>query len=235
MVYYTLSNGYSKFINITTIDDIYNINNYDDICDLSIKYLLQDGNRIKITELPRLPSRLKYLDCSNSLLEKLPEFPDSLEKLKCCNSRLKAFPDKLPPNIRFINVSNNNIKELPDYLLSLKLAYNLSRCNGWCRGKRQYDKCQPSLYENNGFMCRGFNKMYAYKNLIVDLNPVHKKIMSESGRNKFNERTVKFLHNSGKRAANKIGEWFLECKYNPKYKYCRARLENEFNEFYVEN
>ena len=30
----------------------------------------------------------------------------------------------------------------------------------------------------------------------------------------------------------KIEEWFLECKYNPKYLYCQKRLKNEYNELY---
>lgn len=29
---------------------------------------------------------------------------------------------------------------------------------------------------------------------------------------------------------NRIGDWFLECKYNPSYRYCRCRLDKEFNE-----
>ena len=32
--------------------------------------------------------------------------------------------------------------------------------------------------------------------------------------------------------SNKIGEWFLECKYNPKYKYCRDRVDKEYNELF---
>ena len=30
---------------------------------------------------------------------------------------------------------------------------------------------------------------------------------------------------------NKIGSWFLECKYNPKYKYCRDRLDKEYESY----
>ena len=29
-----------------------------------------------------------------------------------------------------------------------------------------------------------------------------------------------------------IEEWFLECKYNPKYKYCKDWLKKSFNELY---
>jgi len=33
---------------------------------------------------------------------------------------------------------------------------------------------------------------------------------------------------------NKIKKWFLKCKYNPKYKYCRDKLEAQYKEMYVE-
>ncbi len=33
--------------------------------------------------------------------------------------------------------------------------------------------------------------------------------------------------------ANKIGNWFLECKYNPQYKYCQNRLNSEYDELYI--
>lgn len=35
-----------------------------------------------------------------------------------------------------------------------------------------------------------------------------------------------------KKICNQIGEWYLEHKYNPKYKFCRDRLAREFNELY---
>ena len=33
-----------------------------------------------------------------------------------------------------------------------------------------------------------------------------------------------------KKAYNKIAKWYLECKYNPKYKICREKLDAEYNE-----
>ena len=29
---------------------------------------------------------------------------------------------------------------------------------------------------------------------------------------------------------NKIGDWFLECKYNPKYKYCQDTVNREYDD-----
>jgi len=31
---------------------------------------------------------------------------------------------------------------------------------------------------------------------------------------------------------NRIGEWFLECKYNPQYKYCRDRVDELYDDEY---
>jgi hypothetical protein len=33
--------------------------------------------------------------------------------------------------------------------------------------------------------------------------------------------------------ANKLSNWFLDCKYNPKYKYCRDRVNEEYDELLV--
>ena len=35
-----------------------------------------------------------------------------------------------------------------------------------------------------------------------------------------------------KNPSNIIGSWFLECKYNPKYKYCKDRLNREYDYLY---
>ena len=32
--------------------------------------------------------------------------------------------------------------------------------------------------------------------------------------------------------SNIIGYWFLDCKYNPKYKYCKDRLNKEYESLY---
>jgi|MGYP003974506585 hypothetical protein len=33
-------------------------------------------------------------------------------------------------------------------------------------------------------------------------------------------------------AVNKISLWFLECKYNPEFLYCRTTLTKKYKEFY---
>ncbi len=69
--------------------------------------------------------------------------------------------------------------------------------------------------------------MINYKN-----NPVYNDIK------KYKTYTVLELYQQQQRKikikqTNKIGNWFLECKYNPKYKYCRDRLEKEHYNLYA--
>jgi len=48
----------------------------------------------------------------------------------------------------------------------------------------------------------------------------------------FFKKPIKFILDKKERdAVNKISNWFLECKYNPQYKYCRDRLDNEYNSY----
>ena len=35
-----------------------------------------------------------------------------------------------------------------------------------------------------------------------------------------------------KKQSNIIGEWFLDCKYNPKYKYCRNMVNRGYDSLY---
>ena len=50
--------------------------------------------------------------------------------------------------------------------------------------------------------------------------------------NEFQHKINKKIHRS---FANKIGEWYLECKYNPEYLACRKRLKLEYRELYKEH
>ena len=69
----------------------------------------------------------------------------------------------------------------------------------------------------------------------IDNNPVHKVIKSQPIHGKFGHKKLMYLENLEKIAVLDIEKWFLEHKYNPKYKYCRDRLRNEFTDLYVDN
>ena len=46
------------------------------------------------------------------------------------------------------------------------------------------------------------------------------------------KRYINSLPVMRKMAVSKIENWFLECKFNPKYAYCRRRLMREYNEIF---
>ena len=51
----------------------------------------------------------------------------------------------------------------------------------------------------------------------------------------FSGSIKKYLEHQNKiktKFVNKIGNWFIDCKYNPKYLYCRKRLMKEYDELY---
>ena len=56
-------------------------------------------------------------------------------------------------------------------------------------------------------------------------NQVYDYIQDKCGGN------LEIYHKENKVFANKIGEWFLKCKYNPKYKYCRDRVDKEYDSY----
>ena len=41
-----------------------------------------------------------------------------------------------------------------------------------------------------------------------------------------------FQHKTLRIFADKIGEWYLECKYNPEYEICKKRLKLEYENLY---
>ena len=46
---------------------------------------------------------------------------------------------------------------------------------------------------------------------------------------------IVYLMKKQKKSVNYIGEWYLDKKYNPEYKFCRKRVMDEYDETYGEN
>ena len=61
-------------------------------------------------------------------------------------------------------------------------------------------------------------------------NPIHAHICKYFDGKK--EKYFEYERNIKRKFSNKIGNWFLECRYNPKYMYCRKRLMKEYKELY---
>ena len=68
------------------------------------------------------------------------------------------------------------------------------------------------------------------KSLYYNNNPIYIHIQKyfDGDTNIYNEyqNKIKIIF------SNKIGNWYLDCKYNPKYLYCRKRLMKEYEELY---
>ena len=66
--------------------------------------------------------------------------------------------------------------------------------------------------------------------MFYDNNPIYYYILEffDNHINKYFEHQ----YNMKGKFVNKIGNWYLDCKYNPKYLYCRKRLIEEYEELY---
>jgi len=63
-------------------------------------------------------------------------------------------------------------------------------------------------------------------------NPIYEYIKTYFNGNE--KKYIEYEKAMKRQFANKLGDWFLDCKYNPKYLYCRKRLMKEYGEFYGE-
>ena len=204
---------YNSFKKILKLD------NYNDI-----SYIDCSSNRL--SSLPELPNLLTSLWCSNNNLSSLPELPNSLTKLHCNNNNLSILPE-LPNSLIYIWCYSNNIFGLPELPNSLKTLY----CS--------YNSISslPELPNSLEILNCGYNNLYMLPKLPNSLigfeyydNPIYTHIEKY-----FNSETKKYFEYKIKLQrifANKIGNWYLDCKYNPKYLYCRKRLMKEYDELY---
>ena len=126
--------------------------------------------------------------------------------LDCWGSSLFSLPE-LPNSLQVLWCNYNNLSSLPELPNSLERLYcatnNLSSL--------------PKLPNSLNYFSYNTNPIFIYI-----------KKYFEGDREKYFEYEM----NMKKKFTNKIEIWFLDCKYNPKYKYCRKRLMKEYNELY---
>lgn len=120
----------------------------------------------------------------------------------------------IPDSVITIKIENCNIGKLPKLPNNLKwlIVYNTDI---------EEFSCLP--YGLEYLNCRNNDKLKHIPLLppsIINYNGPYEKVMI---------KITKIIY---RKIANKIGEWFLDCKYNPKYKYCRDRLATEHRELY---
>lgn len=184
----------------------------------------------KISILPELPKSLEVLNCNNCRLNRLPILPNNLIVLRCNNNinidKIKNITKKL----KYLNCSNTNIYDFEKTILKCDLIYN-------------HDHLLLHLDDRNYMASNSFE---------IKNTPFEKKILKIFDRKQNKSDSIifykydissennpvnlyyKFIDNYKKIYCDKIGDWFLDCKYNPKYKYCRDRLMKEYDELYSE-
>ena len=96
----------------------------------------------------------------------------------------------------------------------------------------------PELPNSLEILCCTNNNLYSLPELPISLihfnyynNPIHTHIAKYFSADY--KIYFEYQNNTIKRVfANKIGNWYLDCKYNPKYLYCRNRLMEEYGKLY---
>ena len=202
-----------------SFEEILQIDNYNDItyinCAHNNLYYLPElpdsliilhchGNYL--SNLPKLPNTLIDLICYNNNLSNLPELPNLLKDLHCSNNSLSNLPE-LPNSLQNLCCLLNNLSNLPELPNSLTLL--------WCEDNNL--SCLPELPHTFINFTYYFNPLYTYIETYFN------------GNIKF---YCEYQTNMKRKFTNKIGNWFLDCKYNPKYSYCRKRLMKEYEELY---
>ena len=190
-------------------DDIsHKYNSFEEILKLDnyndIDYI--DCSHNWLVNLPELPNSLKYLYCGNNKISSLPELPDSLIELYCYNNNISNL-SKLPNLLTCLWCQYNKLSILPKLPNSLKSL--------WCLSNNL--SSLPEL-------------PITIINILYSGNPIYVHIEKYFGGSskKYNEHNK----NMKSKFVNKIENWFLDCKYNPKYLYCRKRLMKEYDELY---
>ena len=153
----------------------------------------------KLTVFPRLPTGLTYLDCNCNKLEFLPNLPHSLSYFRCDNNNLKML-SRLPKSLTYLVCSQNKLKVLPELPLSLEYLY-----------------CWGNLLSFLPIL----PKSLKYKDYSG--NPVDTYIREKCGNN------LTIYHRECEQFATKLVNWYLDCRENPKFKFCRARLNRDYD------
>lgn len=203
-------------------------NRLESFPDLPISVELLDISGNPLTKLPKLRDRLKELKCDGCRLTTINRtLPQSLKIFKCSNNRLKHI-DYIPESLEWFNCSTNQLVALPRIphsLIYLNCSYN--QIKGLPSSIFFSKLCNYILYSNGTYQFYHTKVNYNEEKMIINDNPVCELIQIEYG-----GRMSDYIFY--KKAVDIIEQAFLEAKYNPEYKYCRDRLENEYNGMYEE-
>jgi Leucine-rich repeat (LRR) protein len=146
-----------------------------------------------------------YIHCHNNKLHELPTLPHSLLHLGCSYNKLTILPN-LPNSLILLNCSQNELTFLPSLPQSLIELY-----------------CECNKFE---FIPK-FRDSLRYKCYVG--NPVHKYIKDTCGGD------LAIYHRENEIFATKLVRWYLDCRENPIFKFCRARLDREYDDLFKED
>ena len=174
----------------------------------SIEHL--SANHNKLIEINNWPKSLNTASLSFNNIKNLPdEFPPDLETFTCIKNKLKFIP-KLPNSMQYISVACNKIKALPENIEAIYFEA--------CFGHNQINDIPYDLDLSINYHLYG--------------NPIGRKIYRYFGG--CMDDYMDFKKKMLTLYANKIGEWFLKCKYDPQYKYCRNQVMKQYTEIFKE-
>jgi Leucine-rich repeat (LRR) protein len=242
--------NYNDYMNLTSLT--INYTNLEEIIDLlptNLEELNISSNSLK--KLPHLPNKLKFLYCSYNYITHIDEMPESIQFLDCSNNnityiniskglhhllcnnnkitKINSFPDELYS----VQCFNNLLSELPDLnnvtyldchnnlLIKLPIKSNINDKLTYMDIQNNKIKYIPSYY-----------LYYLVKVIYIKINnnPIASVIKNDFC-NDLKLYLILQMENDRKNI-KKIEDWFLKCKYNPKYKYCKQWLLKGYYELY---
>jgi len=216
----TIKCEYGIESSVNSFDELLTFIDYDFISEINC-------SNNNLTSLPKLPVYLVTLDCSNNKLTHLPKLPPFLECLHCCNNKLTSLPE-LPKKLGWLYTSDNNLSELPTLSLNMRMLY-----------------CSNNKLNKLPYLPYKIKYFYCVNNNITDLPDLSENLHSIGFGNNpiynfidnyFEGRTKLYFewkNSYKKKYVSKLSDWFLECKYNPKYKYCRDRVNADYDEVVI--
>ena len=158
-----------------------------------------DCQNNNLSVLPNLPHSLEYLNCSYNHLTALPTLPNSLTSLYCHYNRLTVLPT-LPNSLEYLGCWNNELHSLPTLPNGLTIL-----------------DCKNNLLSFLPVLPDSLEDVKYHK------NPVRKYIKEKCG------SSLDIYHRVNEIFANKVVRWYLDCRENPKFKFCRTRLNKQYD------
>ena len=155
------------------------------------------------------------IDCHECNLTELPTLPKNLVELNCEHNKLAKLPE-LPSTLSSLTCCNNQLKYLPE--LPNKLSWLM---------------CNSNQIEHLPVHFNNMMTLYGFHN-----NPIDNFVWDYFQDNRYARNIGRFHQwnkKTQKKFVRKIEDWYLDCKWNTKYKVCRDKIMEGYIEIYNEN